>query len=142
MALYNLQNETEVINFDDKCNYLKSKGKTADLIEKKNTRTTKQNSALHLLYSIMCNHLNELGLEYRYFGLKGQVLEMRYTTDIVKNFIWRPIQIALFDIESTTKINTSQINEILDVITKFYADKGVVIQFPSKESLKALIEGK
>ena len=62
--LFNLQNENEVLKFDDKCDYLKSKGKTADLIEKKNTRTTKQNSALHLLYSIMCNHLNELGLEY------------------------------------------------------------------------------
>ena len=140
--LYNLQNEHEVIKFNNKSNYFKSAGKTVDLIEKKNTRTTTQNSALHLLFSIMCNHLNELGHEFRYLGLKGQVLEMRYTPDLVKNFIWRPIQIALFDIKSTTKINTSQINEIVDVITKFYGDKGVTIQFPSKETLKILIEGK
>ena len=137
--LFNLQNEPEVIKFDDKCEHLKSKGKTVDLIEKQNTRTTSQNSALHLLYSIMSNQLNEMGLDFNYFGLKGQVLSTRYTTVIVKEHFWRPLQITLFGIKSTTKINTLQINEIVDVLSKWFGEKGVVIQFPSKEQLETLI---
>ena len=81
-----------------------------------------------------------MGVEYQYFGLKGQVLSMMHTPHLVKNFIWRPIQLALFDIESTKKINTEQINKIVDVLTKYFGDKGVEIQFPSKEVLKKLIE--
>ena len=137
--LYNLQNEIDRVKFNDKCEYLKSKGKTIDLIEKKNTRTTSQNSALHLLFTIMTNQLNEMGLEFHYFGLKGQVLCTRYTTTIIKEHFWRPLQITLFDIKSTTKINTTQINEIVDVIAKWFGEKGVLIQFPSREQLNKLI---
>lgn len=137
--LFNLQNEKEVSKFKDKVNFLVSKGKTVDLIEKKNTRTTNQNSALHLLFTIMSNQLNEMGLEFQYFGLRGQVLSMRYTPELCKNQIWRPIQKTLFDIESTTKINTEQINEIVEVLCKFFAERGVVIQFPSKQVLESLI---
>ena len=72
-------------------------------------------------------------LEFQYQGLEGLDLSIMYTPNIVKEFIWRPIQIALFNIESTTKINTKQINKIVDVITKWFGEKGVYIDFPRKE---------
>ena len=137
--IYNLQNDKEVDAFKDKCGFFLKHGKTVDLIQKMNTRTTKQNSALHLLFSLITNQLNDMGITYNYFGLKGQVMETRYTTHIVKEFFWRPIQVALFDIKSTKDINTHQINEIIDVISKWFGEKGVVIDFPSKEQLEKLI---
>ena len=137
--IYNLQNDKEIQAFNDKCLYFKSHGKTVDLIEKKNTRTTNQNSALHMLFGIMTNQLNELGLEFHYFGLKGQVLTTRYTPFICKEHLWRPIQITMFGITSTTKINTEQINEIVDVLSNWFGEKGVVIQFPSKETIEKMI---
>jgi len=137
--LFNLQNDKEIQAFNDKCLYFKSQGKTVDIIEKKNTRTTNQNSAIHLLFGIMTNQLNELGLEFHYFGLKGQVLTTRYTPFICKEHLWRPIQITMFGITSTTKINTEQINEIVDVLSKWFGEKGVVIQFPSKENIEKMI---
>lgn len=97
------------------------------------TRSAQQNKALHKYFKFVSDALNELGLEFHYQGLIVENLSSRYTPNIVKEFIWRPIQIALFDIESTTKINTKQINEIVDVITKFFGDKGVLIEFPRKE---------
>ena len=133
--IFNLQNETEVLKFDDKCNYLKSKGYTVDLIQKKNTRTTKQNSALHVFFTIISSQLNELGIEYRYFGLKGKEVGVMHTPHLVKEFVWKPIQRILFDIESTTKINTEQINKITDVLIKYFGEMGVLIQFPSIEHL-------
>ena len=99
------------------------------------SRNAKQNRALHLYFRFISNSLNELGMEFKYHGLKINHVTTRYTENIVKEFIWRPIQIALFDIESTTKINTKQINQIIDVITKYFGERGINIQFPSIETL-------
>ena len=47
---------------------------------------------------------------------------------------------ALFDIESTKNINTIQINEIVDVISKFFGERGVIIEFPSVEMARTFYE--
>ncbi len=137
--IYNLQNEPEVAMAKEKFNHFTKQGKTIDLIEKKNTRTTKQNSALHLLFTIISNQLNEMGIEFQYIGLKGKVLSLRHTPNLVKEHVWKPIQRVLFDVESTTKLNTAQINEIVDVLAKYFAEKGIVIEFPNREQLEKLI---
>lgn len=137
---YNLQNNNEILAFKDKCEYFLKLGKTVELKEKKNTRTNKQNRALHLLFTIMSEQLNEMGMTYNYQGLKGQVIETRFTPHIIKEFYWRPVQVTMFEVKSTTKINTTQINEIVDVFSNWFGEKGIVIQFPSKEQIKNLIE--
>lgn len=38
----------------------------------------------------------------------------------------------MFGIESTTKISSKQINEIVDVMTKYLGDRGVVLEFPEE----------
>ncbi len=138
--ILNLKNENEVSKAKDKLGYFIKKGKIIDMTEKKNTRSTKQNSALHLLFTIISSQLNEMGIDFQYFGLKGQQLSMRHTPHLVKEMVWKPIQMALFDIKSTTKINTTQINEIVDVLTNFFGERGIVIEFPSRETLRRLIE--
>ena len=110
-------------------------GKTIELKALSDNRSSKQNRALHKLFTIMSEQLNEMGLEFNYDGVTGKKLSTRYTPDVVKNYFWRPIQMALFDIESTKHINTIQINEIVDVISKFFGERGVVIEFPSVEML-------
>lgn len=138
--IFNLQNELEADNFKQKSAFFLKNGHTVDLIKKKNTRSTKQNSSLHLLYTIIANKLNDVGMDFKYFGLKGTVINTRHNTHTVKEHIWRPIQKALFNIESTTKINTEQINEIVDVLSNYFGEKGIQIEFPSKEQLKKLLE--
>lgn len=102
----------------------------------KQTRTSQQNRALHKFFAIISEQLNEMGMEYHYFGLKGQELTMMYTPTIVKELVWKPIQKALFDIDSTTKLNTKQMNDVIDVLTKFFGERGVEIEFPNIEQLK------
>lgn len=99
------------------------------------TRSSLQNSSLHLFFAFVSTELNGLGLTFKYDGLNLKGLESRYTPLIVKEFIWRPIQIAMFNIQSTKKINTQQINEIIDVITKYFGDRGINLEFPSIETL-------
>ncbi len=117
----------------EKFKYAMDKEIKLELKQVSNSRTAKQNRALHKFFVIICEQLNEIGQEFTYTGLKGLELSTRYTPDIVKNFFWRPIQISLFDIESTKKINTKQINEIADIVIKFFGDKGVLIDFPRRE---------
>ena len=137
--LYNFQNKEEVEKYKEQSDFYIKNGYTVDLIKKLNTRTTKQNSALHLLFTIISSQLNEIGIEFKYFGLKGKVISIMHTPHIVKEHVWRPLQIALFNIKSTKKINTDQINKVVDVLTKYFSDRGVVIQFPNKEQLHKLI---
>ena len=49
--------------------------------------------------------------------------------------IWKPIQITLFKKESTTELTTSEINEVISVLSKFFSERGVYIPFPSIQSL-------
>ena len=132
---YDLNKQLDIERFKEYSNKMLALRKEVELKEIRITRSGRQNKALHLLFSMVSNELNELGLEHRYYGVTGKELSTRYTSNIVKEFFYRPIQIALFDIHSTTKVDTRQINEVVDVIIKFFSDRGVVIQFPSMESL-------
>lgn len=132
---YDSQKPEDVIKSDKYYSELKRLGKKFKLEETKITRSSLLNSALHLYFTLICDQLNELGLEFNYTGIRGLDFSVRYTPHIVKELIWKPIQIALFDIESTTKVNSKEINEIIDILSKFFGDRGVVIEFPSFESL-------
>lgn len=133
--IYDFSNNLEIAKFDTYVNRLKKNKQKAKLEKVTDNRTAKQNKALHLFFTMIADELNDLGIQFQYKGLKGLNLEMRYTPHLVKEMIWRPIQMSLFDIESTTKIDTFQINEIIDILTLFFSERGVVLEFPNIETL-------
>lgn len=132
---YDLSKPIDLQRFKNDTTKVIAMAKVVELKEVKLTRSGKQNRSLHVFFTIISNELNELGMEFQYTGLKGSTLSTRYTPHLVKEFFWRPVQIALFNIQSTTKIDTQQINEVNDVIIKFFAEKGIELYFPSIESL-------
>lgn len=132
-------------NLSDPNDLIKAKIRFNNLVENKNRiklgkinnkRTITQNSALHQFFVLISFALNERGQEFVFTGVKGIELSCRYTPELVKHCFWRPLQISLFNIESTKDINTQHINEISDVIIKFFGEKGVLIEFPDKDFLK------
>lgn len=112
--------------------YLASLDGNIEIDTVKNTRTSQQNKALHLFFTILCQQMNEIGMEHTFLGIKGNEISIPYTPFLVKQFIWKQIQVAMFGIESTTKINTEQINQILDVLTKHFGEMNIEISFPNK----------
>ena len=132
---YDLNNDIQKAEAKNKFNALMFKKASIELKEIKETRSAKQNNALHLYYKFISDQLNEMGQEFNYQGITGNTFSTRFTPEIIKEYTWRPIQMALFNIESTTKIDTKQINEIVEVISKFFAERGIDIEFPSIESL-------
>ena len=99
-------------------------------------RSSKENKSLHVLFQNIAFELNRLGHEFTFKGIKGIDIQTTYTPEIVKNFIWRPLQDALLKKQSTTELTHNDIELIFMILGKWFSENGVEIQFPSIESLK------
>jgi len=131
--IYELSKEYDANRAKARLNNLIAGGKVIELTARKVSRTTKQNSALHKYFEFIATELNELGMEFQYQGIKGMNISLRYTPELVKDFIWRPIQIALFEIQSTKDLDTKQMNDIIDILIKYFGERGIEIAFPCIE---------
>lgn len=95
-------------------------------------RTVRQNKALHVLFGLLATTLNDNGLDMRK-TLKPSV-EIPWSAQGVKEYLWRPIQRAQTTKNSTTQLTTKEIDEIFDTLNKHLGEKfGVHIPFPSIE---------
>lgn len=132
--------------------------------------TDQQRKALHKLYSLTAEQLNDAGytvnivLNKRKFEaiekvfawgidklavipgaelvlnkMKDRILqkeehEVMWTTQTVKDLIWRPLQLHLVQKKSTTKLNRVEIDKIYDTYNMIMSDRyGIHVQFPSKK---------
>jgi hypothetical protein len=97
-------------------------------------RTITQNSAMHLLFDQLATELNDAGLDMKR-TLKPEV-DIPWSKETVKEFIWRPIMIAQLNKKSTTELTTKEIDKIFETLSKHLGEKlGIQIDFPSIESL-------
>lgn len=136
MPRYNTANKQGAIDAQKQLDFYKSKGLIIDIDLVNNTRSNLQNRALHLYYKHVATALLEVGVNYHYVDeMTGEIMEIPYTGDLVKNFIWRPLQEKMFEIESTTKLTTQMINDILDVLSLWLSEKNKSVTFPNKMDL-------
>jgi hypothetical protein len=84
----------------------------------------------------LANYFNEVGFEHTYTGLKGMKISSKWTETTIKEVFWKGIQRSMYNIESTTKLTTEQINVIYDAINKAVSIRfGKHLPFPSHFSL-------
>lgn len=122
--------------YDLKYQLTKLEGKDVIItIEKKGTRRTlRQNSALHLYFQLLAEELNNAGWDMK--KTLKQDVDISWTTESVKNYIWRPIQKALLNKKSTTKLTTDEIDKVYDHVNRHIGEKtGVHVDFPSEEQI-------
>ena len=113
-----------------------SKSITKSLIENlPKKRSSQENKALHVLFQNIAYELNRLGLEFTFRGIKGMDIQTTYCPEIVKQFLWKPLQDALLKKESTTQLTHNDIELIFEILGKWFAENGVEINFPSIESI-------
>jgi hypothetical protein len=97
--------------------------------------TKKQNRALHLYYKFIAEQFTNLGWQYNYVNpFTGEIIEIPWNTELIKEYIWRPIQIELTNKKSTTRLTTKNINDIIEVLDQHFASKGFEIEFPNWQS--------
>lgn len=97
-------------------------------------RTPQQNKAMHEYYRLVADRLNAAGLDMRAV-LKPEV-DIPWSTQTVKEFLWRPVQKAALGKDSTTQLTTREIDVVYDILNRFLAEKhGIHEPFPSLEEL-------
>jgi len=100
----------------------------------KGTRTTRQNSAIHLWLTQVAEELDKLGHTIQNVVAKIQRAEIRPTGKSLKEVLWRPYQIAAFHKESTTELNKAEVDKIYEGLNKFLGEHFEIhIPFPSDE---------
>lgn len=100
----------------------------------KKKRTLRQNSALHKYFTLLAEELNLAGLDMR--KLLKEEIDISWTPESVKEYLWRPIQKVMYTKESTTKLETNEITKIYDVLNRHLSEKhGIGVMFPSEESM-------
>ena len=98
----------------------------------KPVRTLTQNAAIHKYFSMLAESLNNAG--YDVHKTMRHDVAIPWTDTLIKELIWRKVQSAMFDVESTTKLDTSQVSAVYETINRHIASTfGVSVIFPSKE---------
>ena len=94
-------------------------------------RSIKQNSAIHVYFTILADALNEAGMEIHMEYL-GKTCEVPWTPTAVKERLWLPIMQSMFSIKSTAKLDRKQVSEVYEVLSRWLAtEKSILIDFPS-----------
>ena len=97
------------------------------------SRTLTQNRALHKFCDILAIALNDAGLDQK--KLLKPSIDIPWTQNAVKEMLWRPVQVAVTGIKSTTKPKTSQYSAIYEVLNRHLSMKhGISVPWPTKES--------
>lgn len=94
-----------------------------DGIKPRSTRTSLQNRALHKDCDIIAEKLNDAGLDMK--KVLKQEIEIPWTTESVKEWIFKPIMKAMYNKESTTELGkySGEIEKIHDVIMRELDEK-------------------
>ena len=93
------------------------------------TRTARQNRALHVYLRLLGEALNEAGLDQR--AVLKSDFPLPWSTESAKQNLFSPIMKAMFDIDSTTKLERVQVSQVYDVLNRSLSEKyGISIPFP------------
>lgn len=84
-------------------------------------RTLTQNRALHLFCEWLADTLNEAGYDMR--KTLREDVDVPWTQASVKEYLWRPIQIAMTDKQSTTEITTVEPTDIHAVLSRHLGER-------------------
>lgn len=100
-------------------------------------RTVQQNKALWLFMTLLAENLNDSGLDMKVV-LKPQI-SIPWTKNSVHDYLWIPIQKAMYGTESTTFLHKlEQIEKVHKVLMRELGEKHEVeyISFPHDEQLQ------
>ena len=124
------------LNIDNKTQFAEilSKMEGSDVIititRKDKSRTLTQNAAIHLLFRLIANAMNEAGLDIQ--KVLAETADIPITADAIKEYMWKPIQKDLTRKSSTANLTTSEVNMIYEVLNRYTAENfGIHIPFPS-----------
>ena len=100
----------------------------------KQLRSDQQRKAIEVYCREMANLANDAGYEFAAFiehkKLKGT--ETPWSQELFKEYVWRPVQQAYLNKESTTRLKPDEVTIIYDVVNRKMAEiAGISMVFPN-----------
>lgn len=92
-----------------------------DIRRKAKQRTLTQNRALHLFCQWLADALNDAGYDMR--RTLREDVDMPWNQNSVKEYLWRPIQTAMTDKQSTKDITTVEPTAIHEVLSRHLGER-------------------
>ena len=103
----------------------------ADIKGAKATRTSLQNRAIHKFLTMLADALNAAGWDMKKTLTKQA--DIPWSGDTAKEWLWRPIQKAMFCKESTASLETDEVSHVYETLNRHTSAKlGVSVPFPEK----------
>ena len=100
----------------------------------KEQRTLLQNKSLHKYFELLADALNDAGWGVKKLLTRKPEVEIPWDKGKVKELLWKPIQEAVIDKESTTEADTSEYSKVYDVLNRYTSENlGVGVPWPHKE---------
>lgn len=100
--------------------------------EAERKRTITQNKALHVYFELLATALNDAGLDMKR-TLKPEV-DIPWSAVSVKEHLWRPIQKAIIDKQSTKEASTAEYGPVYETLNRHTSDRfGISIPWPSRD---------
>ena len=93
-------------------------------------RSGLQNKSLHVFCDQVAEKLNDAGFDFRLFIKDGYPVP--FNAQLVKDYLWRPVQKAITGKDSTTKPERIEYIEIYDALNVKLAEHGVFVAWPCK----------
>jgi hypothetical protein len=82
----------------------------------------------------LADELNLAGLDMR--RVLKPAIDIPWTLESAKTFLWKPIQDIMFAKKSTTELNTDEVSKVYEVLNRHIAtEHKISVPFPSIESL-------
>lgn len=94
-------------------------------------RTSQQNKAMWKYFELLAKELNDAGYDMRK-TLKHDI-EIPWTKNSIHDHLWKPIQEAMTDKESTTELDTVEPSAIHTVLSRHLGERfGIYVPWPSR----------
>ena len=95
-------------------------------------RTGQQQKAIEVFCNALAETLNDHGFEMKAV-MAVKTADVPWNQERVKDLLWRPIQEAMFNETSTTKLETDQVSKVHEVLNRHIAQNfGISISFPTR----------
>lgn len=93
-------------------------------------RTLAQNRALWKMFENLANELNDSGNDMKR-TLKPEI-DIPWNKNTVCEYLWKPVQKAQLQKESTKELSTTEIDEVFLTLNRYLGTKlGITLEFPS-----------
>ena len=109
------------------------KGKKYRIEEIESKRSGQQNRSLHLYFNLLADEFNNAGYSVQ-IVLKEKI-DLDWTTEMVKDLLWRPAQEAILKKKSTTELKkTEDIDKVWEHLNRHISQKfGIHVPFPHQD---------